>query len=287
MDDPPTIEPKRILLTGAAGIVGCLVRPLLRERFESILLTDLQPIDDLAGGETFRQGDILDVSFIDSIMGDVDGVVHLAGLVGPDFSFDEVMGANVRGTFVLLESTRRNGVKQFVYASSHHAVGFLPRGYPIDCQTPHRPDSFYGVSKAFGETLATYFVDKHGLNILSIRIGFVGEEVIDERRLHTWCSPRDLMQLLEIGLTQKDLGYRVVYAVSDNPDGFFINDSACELGYSPQDRAIDHLANPRLIDQRPDLAKLQDRLVGGYFGANGFDGDPDRLLKPPRGRGAD
>ena len=179
-----------------------------------------------------------------------------------------------------LDAARRHEVKQVVYASSHHALGFLPRGYPIDANTPHRPDSFYGVSKAFGETLATFFADKHGINLLSIRIGYVGEKVIDERRLHTWCSPRDLMQLIEIGLLHKDLGYQVVYGVSDNPDGFFNNDAALELGYQPLDRALDHLEEDSLATEIPDPSRLENRLIGGYFGANGFKGNPDRLVAP-------
>ena len=184
------------------------------------------------------------------------------------------------GTYVLLESARSHGVKQFVYASSHHAVGFLPRGYDIDSTTPHRPDSYYGVSKAFGETLATYFADKHGMNILSIRIGFVGEKVIDERRLHTWCSARDLAQLIEIGLSHPQLGHQVVYGVSKTPGAFFDNQAAFELGFRPQDAALDHLSEPSIAEERPDLSQLQHRLVGGYFGADGFNGDPNRLPRP-------
>jgi uronate dehydrogenase len=270
-------QPQTILLTGAAGVVGSAVRPLLAERYRTLISTDVRRIEPSAENERIVQGDLRDARFADRVTAGVDGVVHLAGLVGPDFQYDEVMEVNVDAAHHLLRAAAERNIKQFVYASSHHAVGFLPRGAAIDARTPHRPDSFYGMSKAIGETIATYYADKYGLNVLSIRIGYVGETVIDERRLHTWCSARDLVQLIAIGLERDDLGYRVVYGVSDTPDPFFDNSAATALGYRPADRALDHLADESIATERPDRALLENRLVGGYFGANGFRGDADRF----------
>lgn len=268
---------EKLLLTGAAGIVGTLLRPLLRDRYQSLVLTDLVSLDDLAANETFVQGDIADSEFVTSITGGVDAVIHLAGCVGPDFSFDEVLTANMIGTHNVFAACREHKVTRVVYASSHHAVGFYRRDDQIDETVPHRPDSQYGLSKAFGESVARYYADKFAIDVLAIRIGFSAEQVIDERRLHTWISPRDLMQLIEIGLSKPNLGFEMVYGVSDNPDPFFDNSNAHRLGYRPQDRAVDHLASPDILNLRPE-ATIEGTTVGGPFGAIGYVGDPARVL---------
>jgi len=272
---------ERILLTGAAGIVGRALRPELAGRHREVLLTDLEPITDLAANERFEAGDIQDLDFVRSLARQVDGIVHLAGLVGAAYTFDQVLGPNIIGTHHVYEAARSEGVPQVVYASSHHAVGFMRRGEAIDHLTPHRPDSEYGLSKAFGESAGAYYADKFGLNILSIRIGYVGDEVSQERRLHTWISARDLAQLIEIGLDTPELGHQIVYGVSDNPDPFFDNANAHRLGYRPQDRASDQVTDPALLDAEPDLTTLVGATVGGGFGEVGFEGNLDRIIGTP------
>ena len=105
----------------------------------------------------------------------------------------------------------------------------------------------------------------------AIRIGYVGEKAIDERRVHTWCSPRDLAQLVQIGLSNPDLGYRLVYGVSNCPGSFFDNSSAKEIGYNPQDNSLDFLADQALRDAVADLKSAEDLFIGGYFASGGLD----------------
>lgn len=279
----------RILLTGAAGIVGSLIRPLFAERHNAVLLSDVVNLAERDGrplldaNESFCLGDIRDAGFVNEVTSDVDGIVHLAGMVGPDYTFDEVIGPNVIGTNNLFAAAREHQISQVVYASSHHAVGYFRRGDQIDHRVPPRPDSQYGLSKAFGEAAGAYYADKFGINVLAIRIGYAAEQAIDERRMHTWISPRDLVQLIEIGLRTDQLGFEIVYGVSDNPDPFFDNSNAARLGYVPQDRSLDHLADPRLATQQPDPKTLDGSCVGGPFTSLGFVGDPKRILRrcPP------
>ena len=268
----------RILLTGAAGIVGTLVRPLLRERYAQIVLTDIEPVSDPASNESVTCGDIADPAFVESVVQGVDAVVHLAGCVGPDFTFDEVLTANIIGTHNVFAACRKSEVSRVVYASSHHAVGFYRRDAFIDESAPPRPDSQYGLSKAVGESIAAYYSDKFAINVLAIRIGFAAKHVIDERRLHTWISARDLMQLIDIGLKTPNLGYELVYGISDNPDPFFDNTNAHRLGYRPQDRAVDHLERTEIQLEQADASTIGGATVGGPFTAAGFVGDPARIL---------
>jgi uronate dehydrogenase len=268
-----------ILLTGAAGIVGTAIRPFLREKYDRVILADLLPIESLESNESFAPCDIANLDQLTGIAQQANGIIHLAGMVGADYSFDDVLQPNIVGTYNIYRAAHTAGISNVVYASSHHALGFIKRGTSIDDKTPHRPDSHYGLSKAFGESAGSYFCDNFGLNVLAIRIGFVGTEVTDERRLHTWISARDLAQLIHIGLSNPELGYEVVYGTSDNPDPFFDNSNAARLGYRPQDRAIDHLSNNLTPTNRPDESTIAGGCVGGGFAAVGFQGDPEKTLR--------
>jgi uronate dehydrogenase len=252
----------KILLTGAAGIVGNALRPLLAKEYSSILLTDIVDIQELAGNETFVAGDITDFGFVKKITEGVSGIIHLAAMVG-HYSFDEVLRPNFVGTYNIYESARLSSARpRVIFASSHHAVGFFKRGEAeINHLMAPRPDSFYGLSKAYGESLASLYADKFGVKSLSIRIGYVGENVPDERRLHTWISARDLTQLIKIGLQLPDLHHEIVYGVSRVPDPFFDNTNAFRLGYMPADHSANHLYSLDILKMQPE----PDSYIGGSF----------------------
>jgi len=268
---------KTILLTGAGGIVGRAIRPGLARHHEQIVVSDIEELSDLGEGERFEKGDLGDLEFLLKVTKEVDGIVHLGGLVGADYTFDEVLKPNIVGAHNVLEAARINGISRVVYASSAHVVGFMKRGEQIDHESFPRPNGQYAVSKALGEMEASYYADKFGLNVLAIRIGYVGDDLGKERRLRTWVSARDLVQLIEIGLN-KDVGFEVVYGVSENPEPFFDNSNAFRLGYQPQDRSVDFVKDPAVLEQRPDLSLIEDGVVGGGFAAAGFAGDPKRIL---------
>lgn len=275
-------QPERVLLTGAAGIVATALRPLLRERYEEVVLTDLVPIEDCVNGESFAAGNLEDLDFLTDLADNVDGIIHLGGVVGADFTFEQTLSANIVGTHNVFEAAVRAGVESIVYASSHHAVGFTPRtSSPIDHHAIARPDGEYGLSKAYGEAAAAYYVDNFARRILTIRIGFVGEEVITERRLHTWSSPRDLEQLIYIGLTHPDLHHEIVYGASETEEPFFDNSNAFRLGYRPQDRAIDHVKEKEILTEKPDLTTISGGVIGGGFAEVGFEGRAKDVLSRP------
>jgi len=273
------MTPQRLLMTGAAGIVGSALRPLLREQYASLLLTDIAEVSGITKPERFQQGDLGDLGFLIELCQEVDAIIHLGGLVGANYTFEEVLGPNIIGTHNLFEAAVRAGVRRVVYASSHHVVGFEPRGESIDHQTAPRPNGEYALSKAYGEAAASYYVDNFGLEILSIRIGYLGNDISTERRLHTWVSHRDLAALVQIGLTTSELRHEIVYGISEVPDPFFDNRNATRLGYVPQDRALDHITDPSILHHQPDLTTIEEGVVGGGFASAGFAGDPSKVLK--------
>jgi len=270
--------PSRILVTGAAGIVGTALRPVLRSQYQSLLLTDLVEITDLADNERFDQADLQDLRSLENLCSQVDAIIHLGGMVGAAYRFEEVLGPNIVGTHNILEAAVRQAVKRLVYASSHHVIGFAPRGSHLDHRTAPRPNGEYALSKAYGEAAASYYADNFGLEILTIRIGYIGDDVSKERRLHTWVSARDLAQLIAIGLTHPDIHYEIVYGVSEVPQPFFDNQNATRLGYMPQDRALDHVTSPDLLSYQPDFTKIEEGVVGGGFASVGFAGNPTKVL---------
>ena len=124
-----------------------------------------------------------------------------------------------------------------VLASSLHVTGFYEAGEPIGPGAPLRPDSFYGVSKACGENLGSLYADKHGLEVVCVRIGTVAERPTTPRHLSTWLSSRDAVELFYRCLVAPDVGFTVVYGASANQRGWWDLDSAERLGYRPADDA--------------------------------------------------
>jgi uronate dehydrogenase len=263
-----------ILVTGAAGQVATMIRPYLRARFGRLVLTD-RVAPALAEGETFRPADLNDGAALRDVLGGVTGIVHLGGQA-TEAEWDSVHASNISGLATLFDAAHAAGVQRVVFASSVHVVGFHPRHARIGTEAAIRPDSRYGVSKAFGEALTTLYADKHGMQTLSIRVGNVNPRPIDRRRLSIWVHPEDLAQLCILGLTHPDISGQVVYGVSDNARGWWDNREAFRLGYRPAHAAEDHAAAILARDEIPD--PVGDLFQGGSFCSDGFDGDVERAL---------
>ena len=266
----------RVVMTGAAGGVGSMIRPYLRKLASELVLSDLEDIADPIDNEISHPADLTDEAAMEALLKGADGLVHLGGQ-SVEGDWDGVLNANIIGLYNTYEAARRQGCKRIIFATTNHVVGYYRRQHTIDDTVMPRPDSRYGASKAFGEALGRLYADKHGLHVLNIRIGNVGEKPLDIRRLAIWISPRDLSQLIGIGLTHPDLHYEVVYGGSRNVRSWWDNSNAYRLGYDPQDEAeafadIAHEASTANPDD-PITAQFQ----GGTFCAAEFDGDTSRI----------
>jgi uronate dehydrogenase len=224
-----------VLITGAAGAIGSCLREGLRPIVRELVLTDVRPLEPVAG-ERFVQADLTDREALADATEGADAVIHL-GAVSTEVPFDELVGPNLVGTFNVFEAARRGGVPRIVFASSNHATGFYPVQQMLSGVEAPRPDTLYGVTKAYGEALGHLYADKFGLDVVCIRIGGFLDRPREVRDLASWLSPGDAVRLFTACLSAPEVGFRVVYGASANTRLRWDLSPARELGYEPQDDA--------------------------------------------------
>ncbi|MED5414419.1 MAG: NAD(P)-dependent oxidoreductase [Candidatus Latescibacterota bacterium] len=235
-------ELNNLLITGAAGDIGQALRPGLRLHYR-LRLCDLVDIDGLEEGEESLIADIRDLSAMEEAASGMDAIVHLAGFREGTTPWPACYETNMGGTYHVLEAARRQGVRRVVFASTNHVTGFYDReGVYTRPDMPARPDSLYGVSKAFGEDLSRFYADEFGLSVICLRIGTFRPELdvrqrSDDRILSTWLSPRDAVQLVTRSL-ETSVVFGIYYGISGNTRAVWdLQNARRELGYHPEDDA--------------------------------------------------
>jgi uronate dehydrogenase len=253
---------KTILITGAAGDVGTHLRRELAGKY-ILRVSDLRPLKKINREERFLRADISNMAHALRITRGVDAVIHLGGysVEGP---WAGILNANIVGCYNIFEAARRNGVRRILFPTSNHAVGFYRRDQTIDHRVYPKPDSRYGVTKVFGEALASLYADKYGMQMFCMRIGNVGPAPLDRRRLSIWFSPRDLAQLVTIGIEHPDIRFEIVYGISRNTRAWYDNANAYRLGYRPQDDS-EAFAADILRREPPPGDPIAERHQGGVF----------------------
>lgn len=256
---------RTVLLTGAAGGVGTFLRASLPGYGYALRLFDKAPIP---GEPAAVVADLADTEALAAAMAGVDAVVHLAGIAS-EAPFPDVLTANIEGTYRVYEAARAAGVRRVVYASSNHAVGYTGRpadGSLVGADVPHRPDTYYGLSKCFGEDLAALYADKHGISTVSLRIGSCFAEPRTVRMLATWLSPADCGRLVHAAIGAELSGHHVVFGISANTRRWWdLEPGRRLLGYEPQDDAEPYAA--KLLAEHGELTSDDPEFgyVGGAF----------------------
>jgi uronate dehydrogenase len=235
---------KTILITGASGDVGTHLRRELAGKYV-LRVSDLRSLKKINKEEQFMRADISRMS---------DALRITKG----------ILNANIIGCYNVFEAARRNGVKRILFPTSNHATGFYPRSTTIDHRVYPKPDSRYGVSKVFGEALGSLYADKYGMQFFMMRIGNVNAVPIDKRRLSILFTPRDLAQLVTIGIEHPDVRFEIVYGISGNKRAWYDNSNAFRLGYKPQDDS-EKWAAEILAKEPPGGDPIAEKHQGGVF----------------------
>jgi uronate dehydrogenase len=265
----------RVLLTGAAGSIGRVLSLGLADRGHEVVGLDRLPQPDGFDG-AWHTADCADPDAVADVFAaefeesSLDAVVHLAGQ--PDeASLPESLTSHVVTTAALLDAMVEHGVRRLVYGGSNHAVGRTPRAGLADGLLPvgtrPRPDTFYGVAKAAAESLMSLYADRHGLDVVSCRIGSFGAEPATVRHLATWLSHDDGVRMVEAALTTPAPGFAVLYGISDNTRAWWDLAPGRALGYDPLDDAEDWV---RQIEPRAEDA-AENAHVGGHFVAESME----------------
>lgn len=248
-------DKKKVLITGAAGLVGSVLRDGLGGDYE-LSGVDRAP----APGFDCLEADTTNLEAVLPAYRGIDTVVDLASVPAETTPWDVVHRNNLTSTHNALEAARLAGVKRVIFASSNHATGNYENDPPysdivagryesldpseipyVTTSMPIRPDGAYGIGKAFGEAAGRYYSDRHGLSVICLRIGTVNRQnrPLSVRHFATLLTHRDLAHLVDRCIkAPPEIRFAIFYGVSNNRWRFWdISDSRDSIGYNPQDDA--------------------------------------------------
>jgi len=244
-----------VAITGAASTVGRALLPA----FEA---TD-HDVTPLTHRE--REGidsDLLELADPADVAAKLDGydvVVHLAAMSNPDDPWEDVLPVNIEGTYNVFEAAVAGDIGRVVFASTNHVVQMHNAADPerpeslvehpgaIGPDAVPRPDSYYAVSKLFGEGLGSLYADRFGIEVVNARIGWLDcdalREALDaggalERYARAmYLSERDcrdaLVKAATVDLPENPL---TVNVLSRNTDRYLtLTRTMRTLGYEPRD----------------------------------------------------
>ncbi|MFD1561392.1 NAD-dependent epimerase/dehydratase family protein [Paraburkholderia silviterrae] len=272
---------KKVALSGAAGQLGTVLRKGLLERGVNLRsAAGSKPLEPLVAGEDVMHGDLRDPAVVDRLLEGVDVLIHMAG-TSVERPLPEIIENNLRGLVEIYEGARRHGTQRILFASSNHAIGMYPVEDKLTLDCAFRPDGFYGLSKAWGESLARLYWDKHGIETVNVRIGSCLPKPTEFRHLSTWFGHEDLFHLVDRVINVESIGFALVWGVSNNTRSYWVqsgaNDDAVRLGFKPQQNAEDYAAE--ILAKENPLDALAQLYQGGSFASIDFTPEDERGKK--------
>lgn len=237
------VEKMKVLITGAAGNIGSVLVKGLRDKyhirgFDRVEMPDLE--DQIVG----------DVANFDTMLKTTEGieaVIHLAAIPSGATPWEEILPNNIIGTYNVFEASRQNGVRRIAFASRAGVLSPYPRELIRTADMVPRPDSYYSISKVFGENLGFMYSSRFGMEVVCVRIGNFppsGKYPKDTQvsSMGSFLSHRDAVHLFEQCIIQPGIQYEIVFGVSNNsPCRYDLDYARKILGYQPVDRMQDFI----------------------------------------------
>lgn len=258
---------KRLLITGAGGNLGKLARARLGHMADILRLSDIGEMAPAAGPhEEVVPCDLGDETAVMELVADCDAILHLGG-VSVERPWKDIQNANITGVYNLYEAARAHGMPRIFFATSNHTIGYYTQDKVLTVQDPVKPDGLYGVSKCFGEAMASLYHSKFGQETALIRIGSCFEKPADRRMMATWLSPDDFIRLVECVFRAPMLGCPVIWGVSNNDEGWWDTSTARLIGWRPQDNSESYREEIEAARPCPPADAPESRYQGGKFTA--------------------
>ncbi len=238
----PTTQPRRILLTGAAGRIGTAFYDAMQGMHQFHLADRDERLlqRQVADSDTASLVDVANFEHCMRACEEIDTVVHLGADPSPEADFDaSLLENNIRGTHNIFRAALEAGCRRVIFASSIHAVVGHPMGTPIPVDATVWPTNMYGVSKCFGEATARKFASD-GLSAIAIRIGAYDAEWhsadMGDELISAWVSKRDLNQLIERCIEVEGVDFAIVHGQSNNAKKRMSLEETMRItGYAPVD----------------------------------------------------
>lgn len=171
----------KLLVTGGAGFIGSeFVRQGVECGYDMVVadtLTyagDLDRIKSVEDKIKFYNADITHREAVEDIFKKekIDGVIHFAAETHVDRSISDAypfLDTNVKGTYVLLDISRKYNVERFVNISTDEVYGELGEDGSFSEATPLNPNSPYSVSKGAADMLGRAYHRTYGLPVITVR----------------------------------------------------------------------------------------------------------------------
>ena len=232
---------KQVLITGAAGLVGGILRVHWGDRY-TLRLADIKPVEDTAAHETFRQVDITNYDQMLDACRETDTLIHLAADPNPSAEFYKtLLQLNVIGAYNAFQAALEAGCRRIVFASSVNAVLGYRGKIETSWDVPIFPQNVYGATKCWGEALARVYSDQHGLSCICVRLGSprfdmatLKPDILNQPSMGI--SPRDTAQLFGCCIEVEAVDFAIVHGVSRHRKSWMDVEHSCRvLGYDPQD----------------------------------------------------
>ena len=269
---------EKIVLTGAGGRLGSYLREPISNLCNYLVSTDIKEnIGPLYENEKFIQADLSNFDEINPIIENATMVCHFGAIVD-ELPFNKLLGPNYIGSYNIWESSRRHSVKRVIYSSSMHAVGMYPKTMTLKTDTPHRPDSFYGLAKCFTEDLAKMYFEKNAIEAVCLRIASCAP-VNTARSLSSWLSYNDLIKLVTKSIDTPYTGYTIIYGISNNDRKNVDNSNASHIGYIPEDNAEIFAEEILQKDLTEELNDKGNQCHGGAFASTDLGVSPMKKMK--------